>query len=300
MSISRETRKNILDWLSIERVAWSGRLDDVQFLSRIFDLEDLPSYDYRFADAAGDISQHRILNPHDWEDDWVFSDKRFDLIGCPDETFLLFVAEMLHPVVRPDPDESRELAEQLNDLLREDGYELVVRTRIGDRPVWAGQHHSLHSSTALPGVRHAKGTFDADEMLRQMTRMEAAIEADPALAIGTAKELVESTCKAILDARGGPATGREDLPRLVRRVAEELSLLPEDAAASRDADTVRRVLGSLATLSGSIAELRNSYGTGHGRLPGSPQLTARHAKLAVGAATTLAVFLYETHVDRSP
>ncbi len=37
------------------------------------------------------------------------------------------------------------------------------------------------------------------------------------------------------------------------------------------------------------------YGTGHGQHGSSSGLTTRHAKLAVGAASTLAVFLFETH-----
>ena len=48
----------------------------------------------------------------------------------------------------------------------------------------------------------------------------------------------------------------------------------------------------------SLAELRNLYGTGHGKDGKSKGLAARHAKLAVGAAATVAVFLFETHKDR--
>ena len=44
-----------------------------------------------------------------------------------------------------------------------------------------------------------------------------------------------------------------------------------------------------------LAELRNSYGSGHGKEATFKGLQPRHSKLAVGAATTLAVFLFETH-----
>lgn len=47
-----------------------------------------------------------------------------------------------------------------------------------------------------------------------------------------------------------------------------------------------------------LAELRNLYGTGHGKNGKRAGLTGRHAKLAVGAATTLALFLFETREDR--
>ena len=51
-------------------------------------------------------------------------------------------------------------------------------------------------------------------------------------------------------------------------------------------------------ITNGIAELRNSYGTGHGKDAKSKGLSPRHAKLAVGAATTLAIFLVETHLER--
>lgn len=299
MEISRTTRKNIVDWLTVEGIAWSGRLDDLQFLGRIYDLEAMPSTDRRFQSAASDIRQHR-LNNYDWEDDWIYTDPRFDLLACPEDQFLTFLAETLHPVVRPEASEVTRLAEVFNDFLREDGFELVARTKIGGLPVWAGQRRSLTGGAALPALRAARGKFDAEYVLRQITRMETAVEDDPALAIGTAKELVETTCKAILEARGKPVVGREDLPKLVRLVAEELALVPEKVSPTvREPETVRKILGSLTTLVSGIAELRNVHGTGHGRSPTSRPLSSRHAKLAVGAASTLAVFLFETHQVRS-
>ena len=75
--ISRNTRQLIIDALCVEGIAWAGALDEIEFLERIFDLEELPSYDSRFKDAAGDIWQHRVNNPEDWDDDWIFKDNRF-------------------------------------------------------------------------------------------------------------------------------------------------------------------------------------------------------------------------------
>ncbi len=61
------------------------------------------------------------------------------------------------------------------------------------------------------------------------------------------------------------------------------------------AETIKRLLSNLATITQGVSELRNRYGTGHGKAAGSKVLGPRHAKLAVGAASTLAVFLVETH-----
>ena len=72
-TVSRRARRNIIDGLKVDAIAWMGTLEEVEFLQRLWDLEALPSTDSRFKDAAGDIWQHR-WNNHDWDDDWVFED----------------------------------------------------------------------------------------------------------------------------------------------------------------------------------------------------------------------------------
>ena len=62
MKISELTRRDIFDAMKIENVMWHGRLEETEFLSRLYDLSALPSYDGRFKDAAGDIWQHRVNN----------------------------------------------------------------------------------------------------------------------------------------------------------------------------------------------------------------------------------------------
>jgi hypothetical protein len=89
-TISEITRRDIFDHLTLEKIAWHGRLDETGFLGRIWDLGDMPSTDGRFKDAARDIWQHRVNN-YDWDDDWVFTDSRFDLMHGPDEAFLRFL-----------------------------------------------------------------------------------------------------------------------------------------------------------------------------------------------------------------
>jgi len=108
MKISQLTRRDLLDSIAVEKVNWCGRLDETAFLSRLFDLQKLPSTDPRYKDAAGDIWQHRINN-YDWEEDWVFHDKRFNLLEGDDEVLLRFLCETLHPVVRPDVTESQRI-----------------------------------------------------------------------------------------------------------------------------------------------------------------------------------------------
>jgi len=148
--ISEVTRRDIIDGLLLDGVNWSGRLDEIEFLSQIFDIESLPSDDPRFRNMAEDIWQHCINNPNDWSIDWVYDDPRLDLLGCKDELFLKFLTEMVHPTVRPDSVESRQLANSFNQLLRLDGFELYESKQISRRPVFAARRVTIVDSTVQP------------------------------------------------------------------------------------------------------------------------------------------------------
>lgn len=139
-------------------------------------------------------------------------------------------------------------------------------------------------------------TFDSKHLAEQIRRMEASVHTDPALAIGTAKELIETCCKTILAERGKTIPGKPDIPELTKATLKELKLVPdsiEDSA--RGSDIMKRLLQNLGTIGNNLAELRGLYGTGHGKHAHAETLTVRHAKLAVGAASTLATFLFDTH-----
>jgi hypothetical protein len=133
-TITEVTRRAIIDILSIA-TPWRGVLDDHDFLTRLYDLSQMQSTDYRFKDASGDIFQHRIRN-QDWSDEWVFTDSRFNLLRGSDEPFLKFLAETVHPIVRPDRAIASEIVREYNSHLVIDGWELYVVREISKRPVF--------------------------------------------------------------------------------------------------------------------------------------------------------------------
>ncbi len=299
MSISEVIRRNIFDLLRVEKIQWYGRLNDVEFLSRIFNLNEMRSLDRRFSDATSDIYQHRIMN-FDWEGDWIYDDPRFDLLRCEDEVLLRFLCEMIHPVVRPDEKEVTKLLKVFNDNLSVDGWRIVEIARISDKPVFAGQPMVKGAVVPISGAKDVAAKLDSNYISQQITRMEAAISNDPELAIGTAKEFVETICKTILAERGKKVPPDMNLPQLVKNVREELELLPKGAPdESKGTQTIKVLLSNLGTVAQGLAELRSLYGSGHGKHAKIKGLETRHARLAVGAATTLGVFLFETYQEKN-
>lgn len=297
MKITEVTRRNILDELRLEKISWSGRLEETDFLSRLYDLGQLPSTDGRFSTAGGDIFQHRINNL-DWDDYWVFTDSRFGLAKGTDEIFLRFLCEMLHPIVRTDISEVNKLLTLFNKYLTIDGWEVAERTRLSGSPVFAARQ--LLIGVPVKTAHKVAVNLNAGYVTQQITRMESSVESDPELAIGTAKEFVETVCKTILRERSIEYSQGEDFTGLVKLTLKSLQLAPDDIPDQAKAvKTIRVLLHNLATVAHGLTELRNPYGSGHGKEARSKGLRARHARLAVGAASTLGVFLFETHTEKS-
>ncbi|MET9660345.1 abortive infection family protein [Streptomyces sp. NPDC006510] len=299
--ITAVTRRDIFDYVRTEGGPWWGRMEEAAFLARLYDLELLPSTDSRYTTARGDIIQHRVNN-YDWDDDWVFDDSRFRLASGPDEVLLGFLAQMVHPVVQSDTERAAKIVSDLNSLLMPDGWMLRPHKQMSGRPVYAPTRTGSGAGVAISFAHEAVARIDTEYISQQVTRMEGAVDTEPELAIGTAKEFIESICKTILDERQEPHGKNDDVPTLVRKTTKVLQLMPDDIdSTARAADTIKRMLMNLATLVQGSAELRNAYGTGHGKskMQAQQRLTPRHARLAVGSAATLGVFLYETHDARS-
>lgn len=112
-----------------------GKLSELDFLKRIYDLKALPSCDSRFDNAEGDIWQHTINND-DYENGWIFEDERFELLNGEDEVLLKFLCAVFHPAVRNENGYWKEFLEAVNGLLRADGYELYPESKISGRDVF--------------------------------------------------------------------------------------------------------------------------------------------------------------------
>jgi hypothetical protein len=294
--ISEITRRNILDHIQVEGLAWCGRLEESDFLSRLFDLEKMESNDSRYPNAKRDIWQHRVNNPRDWPDNWIFQDRRFNLLGCDDSIFLNFLCEMIHPIVRPNSSDVNKLLQIFNDNLKNDNYEIIENTRISGKPVFIGRIKTTGKDLIEKKGNTIKEFLNAEYVSQQIALMESSIDKSPHVAIGLAKELIETCCKSILDELAVGYDRTWDLIKLMKETTKHMKLTPNDIPDEiKAATSIKQILGSLSAVAQGIGELRNEYGSGHGKDGTFIGLQPRHAKLAVGAASTLAIYLLETH-----
>lgn len=131
--ITRITRRSIIEILNTYfSEDFYGRLNEVEFWSRIFELDGLPSSDARYDTMLGDIYQHRINN-YDWEDDWYL--EKFDLLNADDTVFLKLLVEFFHPEVRGDGWDYKRVLTTINKNLAYDGVALYEKDFISGRAV---------------------------------------------------------------------------------------------------------------------------------------------------------------------
>lgn len=131
-----------------------------------------------------------------------------------------------------------------------------------------------------------QGLTDPGAIFVHLDRLSGALrDSDPELVIGQAKELVETTAKLILNERKVEYNPKIEMRPLLKQAQRSVGLWDGNQALGPDKlQAVRQILNGASSVALGLAELRNSYGTGHG--PGSLRsgLEQRHAELAVNAA----------------
>jgi hypothetical protein len=126
-------------------------------------------------------------------------------------------------------------------------------------------------------------------------RAYQSIDADPAAAVTAASAILESVCKVYLEQAGVTLPNKQVLGNLWSEVAKHLGLSPKDIAD----DDLKRILQGLYSIADGVAALRTHEGSAHGRSSSKTyKVEPRHARLAVHAAHTMALFILETREAR--
>jgi hypothetical protein len=81
-------------------------------------------------------------------------------------------------------------------------------------------------TTHLAEIAEAAAHLNVPELQLQLDRLRNAVDDDPGLAIGTAKELIETVCKTILTECGVTYDDSDEVPKLVKETRKQLELLP--------------------------------------------------------------------------
>ena len=141
-----------------------------------------------------------------------------------------------------------------------------------------------------------KEAFDSDYISAQIDLMLNLKDGNPTEAIGKAKELIESCCKTILEFEGCTVDKDWEVPRLVDETFKHFHLMPKNISDDvKGAKSIKAILGNLKAIAQGVAELRNLYGSGHGKSSSYKGLESRHASLAIGSSTTLVRFLWDSY-----
>jgi len=130
----------------------------------------------------------------------------------------------------------------------------------------------------------------ADAVLVIWQKALARRSSDPDGAITSARQLLESVCKHILDDMNASYPSDADLPKLWRLCAEQLNLAPDQHSEV----AFKSVLGGCQTVVQYLGTIRNRLGDAHGSGRAPVRAAPRHATLAVNLAGTMATFLIET------
>lgn len=188
--------------------------------------------------------------------------------------------------------------ERLMDEFDDEYTEPVRKALLRDGCRVDDQGHISLPVAQLPRIP-LDGLRDPAAILDNLDRIQRAITDDPAQAVGSAKELIESTAKTLLLERSQNVNEKDDIAALISKAQRVLHLHPSNATPGPDgSDAVKKILGSVMTVAVGVAELRNrGYGTGHGATGARVGLHARHAYLAVNAAVTWCQLMLDTLAD---
>lgn len=132
--------------------------------------------------------------------------------------------------------------------------------------------------------------LSADSVQALWTRALQRLVSDPEGAITSARALLETVCKHILDDLATSYDDSADLPKLYRLTSDALKIAP-----SQHTEPVfKQILGGCASVVEGLGALRNRLGDAHGGGRTRVRPAARHAQLAVNLAGAMTSFLVAT------
>jgi hypothetical protein len=145
----------------------------------------------------------------------------------------------------------------------------------------------------VPAVLEEAVRIDEPYVNQLWRKALARLQDDPEAAITSARTLIETVCKYILDSSHEEYDDGVDLPVLYKAAAARLKLSPEQ----HHEQIFKQILSGCHTVVTGLGSLRNKLGDAHGASQRRVKPAARHAMLAVNLAGSMSQFLLQTHVQ---
>jgi hypothetical protein len=136
--------------------------------------------------------------------------------------------------------------------------------------------------------------FDEAHIHAQWQKALERRQTEPEGAITSARSLLESILKYILDEQEIDHNEAAELPELYREVAKSLNLAPEN----HQEQIFKQILGGASGIVSGLGALRNKLGDAHGKSKKSVKPSERHSELAVNLAGSMAIFLFKTFKEK--
>jgi hypothetical protein len=136
--------------------------------------------------------------------------------------------------------------------------------------------------------------FDAEHVGAAWKKALERRTTDPEGAITSARTLLESMCKHILDEESIAYDDKDDLPKLYRKTAERLNIAPSQ----HTEEVFKMILGGCTAVVEGLGTLRNRLSDAHGKGKIAARPAPRHAELAVNLSGALAMFVLSTCEER--
>jgi hypothetical protein len=162
-----------------------------------------------------------------------------------------------------------------------------------------GKRHRLYdmagTTAAVDEAQRVVDLLDFDGCKREFDRALTNLDNDPAASITAACSALESIAKTILLRLGEPIPSQQDVSKLVYAALARFKLVPDQ----QDDQDVKRVLGGLLNVVGSIGAFRTKLGTAHGRGDGHADPDRHMAELCVNSSSAVALFLLHQYAATS-
>ncbi|MGE3488312.1 MAG: abortive infection family protein [Nitrospira sp.] len=128
----------------------------------------------------------------------------------------------------------------------------------------------------------------------EFDRALRSVEAQPREAISAACNILESVCKIYIEEEKLESPAKQDLKSVWSIVRKNLGLDPS----SLEDNDLKEILSGLIAVANGVGAFRTHASSAHGSGQKRYRVTPRHARLAVHASHTLALFILETWDER--